>query len=301
MTEPSVFPTPDVVRAHVEQHGSIAAAARALGLRPRTLQQRVQRGYLGVFPNRDPSMGQELKVIVRDYSHLDHLYLYPVGDIHVGADTHDEKRFQDWMDYLVANPNTSMLGMGDHFNAAIVGSKSDIYTERMTVAEARRYLLMRLEPLAAQGRLDGLFDGNHEDRITRAVGDSPNDVLAEQLGVPYVQTAALYVYKVGGVEYEVYARHGTGNSQSLAQLYKGRDVASADLYLTAHTHRLAVTADEFFVRVGDRLERRRRYYASGGSFLGYEGYAAARGYGPSRLGAARIYFDGNRRDIHASI
>jgi hypothetical protein len=71
--------------------------------------------------------------------------------------------------------------------------------------------------------------------------------------------------------------------------------------VTGHTHRQAATADEFFERDGAHLRRRRRYFVSSGSFLAYEGYAAARGYVPTRIGAPRIYLNGARRDVHVSI
>jgi hypothetical protein len=96
-------------------------------------------------------------------------------------------------------------------------------------------------------------------------------------------------------------RHGTGNGQSLAQLSKSGSVIRADIYVTGHTHRQAVTADDFFVRSGGRVKREKRYFVSSGSFLGYERYAAERGYPPSRLGAPRIFLDGSRWDVHVSI
>lgn len=294
------FPDPRTVANAIRTSGSIAAAARALGLRERTLQERVAKGYIDGLAS-DPSRDDELEVIHCDFSDHDHLYLYPLGDVHAGSSRHDAKRWQEWTAYLTEAPNVAMLGMGDHFNAAIVGSKSEVYDEAMTVSGAKRYLHRSLTPLADTGKLLGLFDGNHEDRIYRAVGDSPNADLGLLLDVPYVRTAAMFVITVGEVQYEVFARHGTGNGQALTSLYKGASVAHADIYLTAHTHRLAVTSDDVFVREGDRMVRRRRVYASGGSFLGYEGYAAARGYGPSRIGGARLYLDGTRKDCHASI
>jgi hypothetical protein len=121
------------------------------------------------------------------------------------------------------------------------------------------------------------------------------------LDVNYIESAALIVYKVGVMEYEVYMRHGTGNGQSLAQLAKSGQVIRADVYVTGHTHRQAVTADDFFVRHNGKIRREKRYFVSSGSFLGYERYAAERGYPPSRIGAPRIFLDGRRFDVHISV
>jgi predicted phosphodiesterase len=214
---------------------------------------------------------------------------------------HQSKRWQEWVGYLVRNKKTSMLGIGDFLNSAIVGSKSDVYDETMTVGEAKRTLRGQLTPLAREGRLDLLMPGNHEQRVTRAVGDCPIEDVAEWLACPYAKSAAWVVYKVGDVEYDFFVRHGTGNGQSMVTLKKGASTAAADVYVTGHVHNQTITADEQFAREGDQVVRRRRYYVSSGSFLSAESYALERGYSPTRIGAPRLYLDGRRKDVHASL
>jgi predicted phosphodiesterase len=242
-----------------------------------------------------------IPVIYRDYSHLDGMYVYPLGDVHKGAQGHQRTRWRQWVEYLTETPHTSMIGTGDFINAAILGSKSDVYDETMTVGDAKREIREELRPLAEQNRLDVLMPGNHEERVTRAIGDCPILDICESLDVNYAASAALLVYKVGDVEYEVYVRHGTGNGQAMSTLKKGAQVAQADVYVTGHTHQTQATADDLLVRVGDRLERRHRYYIAAGCFLGLESYAVKRGYPPSRIGAPRVWLDGTRHDVHASI
>lgn len=243
----------------------------------------------------------EIPVIFRDYSHEEKHYIYPLGDVHKGASTHDVKLWRQWLGYLEDRECTSLLGTGDFLNVAIVGSKSDVYDERMTVGEAKREVRDELRPLAEAGRIDGLAPGNHEARISRAVGDCPILDICDTLRVPYIPAAALLVYKVGGIEYEVYMRHGSGMGQSLTSLDKARLVVRADCYVTGHIHNQATRAGDIFERAGRSLRRRKWYSVSSGSFLGYEKYAAERGYQPGRLGAPRIFLDGRRRDIHVSI
>ena len=243
----------------------------------------------------------EIPVIFRDYSGEDKHYVYPLGDVHKGARTHDAGLWREWLGYLQERECVSLLGTGDFLNVAIIGSKSDVYDERMTVGEAKREIRDELRPLAELGRIDGLAPGNHEDRISRAVGDCPILDICDTLTVPYIPAAALLVYRVGGFEYELYIRHGSGMGQSLASLSKSGTVVRADVYVTGHVHNQAVRPEDYFVRDGDRLQRAKRYYVSSGSFLGYEKYAAQRGYQPSRLGAPRIFLDGRRWDIHVSL
>ena len=143
----------------------------------------------------------EIQVIERDYSDDDKHSIYPLGDVHLGAKTHNDAKWAEWLTYLEDTPHASLLGTGDFLNTAIVGSKSDVYDERMTVGEAKRELRRQLEPLASEGRIDCLMPGNHEDRITRAIGDCPIRDVADQLAVPYVEAAALLIYRVGDIEF----------------------------------------------------------------------------------------------------
>jgi hypothetical protein len=243
----------------------------------------------------------EIPIIRRDYSGQDRHYIYPLGDLHIGAEQHNAAMWAEWLEYLEDRPDCSLLGTGDFLNTAIIGGKSDVYDEQMGVGDAKRLLRSQLAKLAEENRIDGLAPGNHEDRITKATGDCPIFDVCDWLGVPYVRSAALFVYMVGDIEYEVYLRHGTGLGQSLASLAKSGLVIHADVYVTGHVHKQAATADDFFVRRGDSVVREKRHFVSSGSFLGYEKYAAVRGYSPGRLGAPRIYLDGRRHDVHVSL
>lgn len=280
---------------------SIRKLAPELGVNESTLRRRINEARRNDGLSHNVEEHEEVPVIRRDYSHLEELYVYPLGDVHLGADSHQEKRWAEWLDYLSATPDASMLGLGDFLNTAIIGSKSDVYTERMTVQDAKWRLIEQLERLAEQDRLDALTEGNHERRVGRVTGEEPILDVARVLGVPYFPAAAFIVYQVGDVEYTVYTRHGEGNGQNVGQLAKSAMVAEADVYITGHIHQIAATADEYFVVQDGRARRRRRYYVSSGAFLGYERYAAVRGYKPTRLGAPRIHLNGRDHDVHVSI
>jgi hypothetical protein len=292
----------DVIAA-IDSGASIRSVAEKVGINESSIRRRLKRHGRGVPDPLDSMVHdpEEIPVIFRDYSSQDHHYIYPLGDLHKGAAKHQQRRWLNWLDYLCSEPNRSLLNTGDNFNSAIVGSKSDVYDETMRVGDAKRELREELRPLAAQGRIDLMMPGNHEDRITRAVGDCPVLDVAEFLDIPYARASALIVYRVGDVEYELYVRHGTGNGQSLASLQKSSLTINADVYVTGHTHRQAVTADDYFFRQGNNCVRRHRYFVSSGSFVGLENYAAQRGYAPTRIGAPRIFLDGKKHDVHVSI
>jgi hypothetical protein len=289
------------------EHGSVDAAARAAGIprdQFRSLYRQASGGsHLSLVPDLGTTFLEEIPVIRRDYSDQAQHHLYALGDVHKGAKMHDRDRWREWLTYLAGTADVSLLLNGDLFNAAIIGAKSDVYDETLTVGDAKWELVDEVRPLAEAGKVDGANPGNHEDRITRAVGDCPVRDMCRILGFPYFEASALFVYTVGAVDYKVFVRHGTGNGQSLAGLEKGANVVDADVYITGHTHKVGVTANDVFVldETGERLERRHRYFTSSGSFLALERYAAQRGYAPTRLGAPRIFLDGTRRDVRISV
>lgn len=194
-----------------------------------------------------------------------------------------------------------MIALGDMINASVIGSKGDTYAEVMTVQEAKWKLIGGLQALADAGRVDAITPGNHEARVYRLTGEDPMLDVARVLGIPYFPAAAFLIHKVGDQTYTGYYRHGTGNGQSLAQLEKSAAVADADYYVTGHTHKIAVTAKEKFSIEAGVTVRKRQYFVSSGAFLAYEQYAAERGYAPTRLGAPRIFFNGERHEMHVSV
>ena len=289
-----------------EKYDTDQGLADALGVPRTTIRDHINRigmrdAVKAVRGAEQIARPVELPVIYRDYSDESRHYVYPLGDVHKGAAQHDRKLWRKWLGYIEGRKNASLLGTGDFLNVALKDSKSDVYEERMTVGDAKRELRGELKRLAGEGRIDGLFPGNHEERIHRAVGDCPIQDVCDSLEVPYAVAAALFVFKVGKVEYEILVRHGTGAGQSLVALAKSGRIARADVYVTGHSHRQAVTIDDIFEREGRAMGRRKMYFLSSGSFIGWEKYAAVRGYPPSHMGAPRLFLDGTRRDVHISL
>lgn len=275
----------------------------------------------------DPdALDSEVPVFHLDYSDHDKHLMYPLSDIHVGSPHFAARVFRQWVDYLLDTPGVSMLFNGDGLNAAVIGSKSDTYSEKLTVGEATKVLRAELKPLADQGILDSILRGNHEQRIWRLAGLDPLEHIAEEFGVPYSPASMLLVYHVGDEAYKVFVRHGTGNGAAtmgsqVNQLERAARVIDADVYLTSHTHTQAAFPKDLFryelpgyttpgegaLRPGGRaypggkVTRTKQLFVSTGSFLEYEPYAAERGFPPSHIGAPRIFFDGRRKDVHASV
>jgi hypothetical protein len=280
---------------------SKAAAARAVGVSPQILSYRLQHRAPAV--PAAPELTGEVPVIVREYD-ADVHYAYPVGDVHMGSGNFQDAKWQEWISYLAENESTSMLGTGDFLNCALKGSKSESYDDELTVQKAREGLSDDLGPLAADGRIDCLIPGNHEERVYRAVGDEPIAAVARELDVPYNRGPVVLVYLVGDVEYTVFLKHGRGGGQIGARANRLAQQARtlvADVYVSGHTHSQLVFPQELFVIQDRKVKRMRQLFISSGSFLNYELYAAEAGLPPTKIGAPRIRLDGSRHDAHVSV
>lgn len=297
---------------------SIAEAARRVGASAAGLRYHVngrnRRSGVGHEPLPDdqrdpladsPSLGS-VPVIPLDYSKSAALKVYPLGDVHVGSPAHEASKWQEWLDFLAAQDDVSIILTGDLFNAALKDSKSETYDETMTVGAALGLLREQLEPV--KDKIDLMIPGNHEERVYRAAGIEPVGVLADMLGVPYARKVALLHYTVGVASYQVYLRHGTGMNgggglgSKLNALERAAKAVRADIYLSGHTHVQTIARDRVFEVGADGEPRwRRRLFLGSGSFVGYEEYAAERAFVAGDIGAPRIRLDGTRRDAHASL
>lgn len=291
------------------RYETLAEAARNEEIPRKTLSDRYHR-EAGLPDYQDDGLdgeisSSEIPVFVREYDTAEH-FVYPLGDVHKGAQAHQKAKWRSWLAYLERAENVSMLGTGDFLNVGIKESKSEVYDETMTVGDAKREMADELESLAALDRLDLLIPGNHEERVYRAVGECPVKDIAWHLDVNYSRTVAVLIYRIGDVEYTGFVLHGKGGGQVGARANRLKKQAQAirtDFYVSGHTHSQLVFPDEYFdVDVANRqVLRRKQVFISSGSFLGMEDYAAVSGFSPTHIGAPRIRLDGRVKDVRVSI
>ncbi len=308
----------------VKAGGAIKVAAREHGVPYTTLHDRingktkpVERAVKHELPPqalqpivadglRETPEGNEIPVFIRDYRDQASHRIYPIGDLHIGAKSFAEPALDEWFDYILGAQHTSMLNTGDNTNCALKDSVSDVYQERLTVQEARRLQTRKFAPLADAGLIDAIIDGNHEMRVYRHTGDSPNAQVADALGLNYAMSACIVRYLVGDQSYDCYLRHGKGGGgtygAAVNNLAKQEAIIDADFYVSGHTHTQVAFPKNVFVPNGNGgFRRKKRLFVCSGSFLSYEDYAAEAGYAPAHIGAPRIYLDGARHDLHASV
>lgn len=252
-----------------------------------------------------------LKYIERDCGNHEFIYLIPISDLHIGDIYFNEKKFLHLRDYIVQNSNVFVILLGDIFNSATKNSVSDIYSEIKNPQEAKKYAYNMFKPM--KDKILGIVSGNHEQRIWRESGSDISEDLALLLGCEYNREGLFLNIKVGNyknngkVNYTVYCTHGSGGGTTVGAkanvMEKTSKIVLADIYIIGHIHGKHSFDDEYIVPDvrHKRLEKIRRLYVGGASFLEWGGYSEQKLMKPYSTGSPKIVLDGTKKEFHVII
>ena len=107
--------------------------------------------------------------------------LYVLSDIHIGDSNCDLETVKNIIKFIKDTPDCYCILLGDILNTGIKTSKSDIYSETMTIMDAQKLALELLTPI--KDKIIAMTPGNHENRVWREVGVDISLWLAEKLGI----------------------------------------------------------------------------------------------------------------------
>ena len=133
---------------------------------------------------------------------LDHIYFIPIGDFHVGDKSglggssqegiNATKKFRDMTKWIKETPQAYTFLMGDLFDATIRTSIGNVHDNQFNLGEAKDFVTEELRPI--KDKILGAIEGNHEQRIIRATGDSPIKDLSKFIGIEYFPNWCAYLY-----------------------------------------------------------------------------------------------------------
>ena len=216
----------------------------------------------------------------------DEIEIYPIGDVHLGAEEHMHKEWKAFCEAILNNPRAYLLLCGDMMNNAIKSSVSDVYAERIPPSTQKRMMAEMLRPL--KGKILGCVGGNHEWRSKREVDDDMMLDVCSKLDIEdvYRRDAAFIKIELGSRKQHSHAVfciamvHGagggifTGASVNRAERF-GNVIDGADILITGHTHKAHATKPlKLRVDLQHGIVTPRPYYSIGvGSWMRYGGYA----------------------------
>lgn len=169
--------------------------------------------------------------------------LYPLGDWHYGSRQSNERFINQVIKKIKADPIGYWVGMGDFLENALIGSKSDVYTQVLPPKEQMEHIADLLTPIKDKGLF--MIGGNHEARTMRLAGIQPEMYISTRLDLPYMGfscLAALELARVRGKHsFICYFHHNTGGGYSIGGKVNAAEklrfiTPTADATFSAHLH-----------------------------------------------------------------
>jgi len=237
-----------------------------------------------------------------------------MGDEHLGSKYYDKELHKRWINWILKEPNTYVIGMGDHLETATKNSiGAGVFEQDKVVQEQLEASYELYKPLADKGKLLGMHIGNHEERLYKHSGMDLIKTLCKMLStkkykVKYYGIGVLHYIKVDSQSYTMYTTHGHSGARLPYTKIKAcidlGNMVDVDIYAMGHTHQLSHHVRQFY-KVNKRdstVTESGKHYLLTGSFLTHWGsYAQEAGYEMMRRGCPTVKLHGRENKIRVSI
>lgn len=240
-------------------------------------------------------------IVFNTPSEFSEIEIYFAHDIHYGSQQCDKKKWERFKRLIMERPNRYIIWVGDYLDTAIIGSKSDIYSQTVPPYQQKEWLTEQFVELAERSIC--IVPGNHEGRIARTVGLFPIYDCAKDAGLQdiYRQTFAVVDIGVGS------GGHGDGKQSRyvgyIVHKLKDQKGYNGALYVdgidfAAYGHDHAPKSQPRGKLVYDKsnksIVQRDVEVIDSGSFLSYGGYAVENGYVPNSTKLFYLVLGGDR-------
>jgi len=233
-----------------------------------------------------------------------------LSDAHYGHRLHHNKLWEHVLNWLIKEKDTWIITNGDLCETGTRYSYG-LFDQIISPQQQMDDMIDYLEPLAKQGKIIGMIDGNHEARVTKNSSISPTKNMSRILGVDYFKSGLFLNCKVrkkgakNAKKYTMYGTHGRSGAYRLSgKMNACRELdraCVADVYFLGHVHALLSWQEIVRVLKYKKLTDKVRHYIITGSYLKWEGsYIQEKGRAQSTsLGSPKVYFhnDTNRISV----
>jgi len=165
--------------------------------------------------------------------------IYPLGDLHYGAEEYNDKAFQRWKKCVMEDDKAVVVLVGDLINNATKSSVSNSYKDTCSPSYQKAWLKEQLMPI--RDKIIGAVTGNHEHRSSVAVDDCPlYDVLCKldledlyRENMTFIKMVLGEKNKVRQWTYTMVLAHGGSKASTEKFSYS---IDGMDLFITGHLH-----------------------------------------------------------------
>lgn len=218
----------------------------------------------------------------------DRAYIADISDIHVGNIYHNKQAFVDFLNKVKAIDNLYLIIGGDSTDNATTVSASSVFEQAEHGGDQVLTAYKLLQPI--KDRILFCRSGNHGyERALKHNKLIPEQMLAELLGVPFYHGMASVFFNVNKNLYVIGTWHNAKKPSSMEWLH-------TDITFYEHLHK--TTYERSLVATPNRIAKAwsmvEHYDVQSGSFLGWGGYSADKGYRPNDCGTSVVELSGEK-------
>lgn len=256
-----------------------------------------------------------LKGIKREITQpFETLDIIAVADLHIGDKNCDYDEVKNIINKVLTTDNLYCILAGDLMNTAIAGGRSDVYGEELNPAEQLDKCVELFKPI--KDKILTIVTGNHEERISRAVGMDMSAEFAKRLELDdiYSPTASLLFVKFGRatktcapLTYSFYVTHGRGGGRKIGgklnSLAEYSNIIDVDCYIVGHTHLPAAFKQSSYRVTPQRAQAtlHEQLFVNTSAALSYGGYGMRSGYTPAAKSRPIITLDGTKQHLSVTL
>ena len=121
--------------------------------------------------------------------------IYPLADVHLGAEGSAWQQFYRFIDQIKDEPDTYVTLQGDLIDNGLKNSVTNVYRQTMRPYEQKREMAKALEPI--RDKILCIIPGNHERRSKKEADASPTYDIASKLDLEERYRESIAFIRIG--------------------------------------------------------------------------------------------------------
>jgi predicted phosphodiesterase len=245
--------------------------------------------------------------------------IYPLADVHLGAEGSAWQQFYDLIGQIAKEPDTYVTLQGDLIDNGLKNSVTNVYRQTMRPYEQKREMAKALEPI--RDKILCIIPGNHERRSKKEADACPTYDIAAKLDLEdrYREDIAFIRIALGRnhtrscngrqYSYMLACVHGAGGGSLPGSMVNRADrfmqaMDGVDVFIHGHSHKpYCLRGSKLVIDAANkRVTRRPTLTMCAGAWLGYVGYPVTGMMTPTaEAGANKLLLCGSKFRFEAVI
>lgn len=257
-------------------------------------------------------MLSDFKPLVYSFPENKDIIIYPISDLHIGAQESMIKEWKEFKKRLLSEPNSYITIGGDMMNNGLKNSVTNVYEETMRPREQKKWLVEQLSDI--RDKILCVVPGNHENRSVKEVDDNPLYDVCCKLDIEdkFRENMAVLIIRLGnekgnGLKNPTYTGavlHGSGGGALTGSAVNKNErfaysFDGLDFMAVGHTHKPVNTVPSKIVvdKQNKRVSLKPFRVIVSTSWLNYAGYAIRKQMLPATHCLNELHLKGDRKEM----